>query len=355
VDSIDPISSSSALAYDTLFILEELMIKKALFLVCISSFITGCTQHRKPLLKKILPSVPKLIHVRYKPETSGARDCAKCHQEIYEEWAGSFHAQASLSESFTRESDHYEFSGCMSCHAPLSLPEEQERPPARDWMMHEGVTCSSCHVIGDKTLGPLGSKAPHGTLKDAKFRSSEVCASCHQPTFAQWKASSYAEENITCQSCHMPMLKRHISNFSTHLYKKKDSRKHSWEIDFSDLVKLSLSTSVLAPGQIELQIKNLGVGHDLPTGIYGNTRVFVVFSIFDQDRRLFFREEKLSAREKNSIGAGETRRFFYHFRPPARKSYLMVAKVIFSSSNHENEVKLAEVQKYFYQENTKTP
>jgi hypothetical protein len=337
------------------YLLGLIMIKKTVILICVSCFIAGCFNHRKPMLKKILPSLPKVIHVRYKPDSSGAKPCAKCHREIYNEWAGSFHAQAAISESFVRESDQYEFSGCMACHAPQTLPKNDERPQPRNWMMHEGVTCSSCHVIGDKTLGSLGSKAPHGSSKDLRFRTSDICASCHQSTFAQWKETSFAKENITCQACHMPMLKRHISDFSPQLYKKKDSRKHSWEIDFSDLVKLSIKTSSLVPGQIEIQIKNSGAGHALPTGIYGNTKVFVVFTIFDQDRRIFFREEKLSARQKNSIGAGETRRFFYHFSPPAMKSYLMVAKVIFSSSNHADEVKLAEVQKYFYQENSKTP
>ena len=72
---------------------------------------------------------------------------------------------------------------------------------------------------------------------------------------------------------------------------------------------------------------------------------------FILDQLVFFREEKLSAKAGNSIKAGEKRRFFYSFRPPGPKSYLIVARVFFASSNYENDQKLAEVQRYYYDSN----
>jgi len=294
------------------------------------------------------PSIPHLVHVRYKEGTSGAQACAKCHQEIYQEWKQSFHSQAAISHAFITESNQYEFKRCISCHAPLSPASGTSRPEARSWKIEEGVTCSSCHVVGDRTAGPLESAAPHGTLKDATFSDSKICAPCHDTTYKEWKESSYLAEGTSCQACHMPSVTRYLSNMAPKLYRKKTSHKHSFEIDFEDAVDLKITTSRLVPNQIVVHVTNQGSGHALPTGIYGDTSIFVDLRIFDGDRVVFFREEKLSARDENSIGAGDTRRFFYSFRPPGPKSYLLVARVMFASSNYDQDQKLAEVQRYYY-------
>lgn len=309
---------------------------------------SGCSKKSQTIDKILNPAIPHLVHVRYTEGSSGSESCAKCHEEIYNEWASSFHAQAAISESFKNETNQYEFKRCLTCHAPLAPASGTSRPQARTWKIEEGITCSSCHVVGDRTAGAIESKAPHGTLKDPTFADSKICASCHEPTYQQWKESSYGKAGKTCQSCHMPEKIRFVSNLAPNLYRKKKSHDHGFKINFDKVVDLKISTSRLVPDQIVIEVTNTGSGHSLPTGIYGDATLFVDLRIFDGDEVVFFREEKLSARAGNSIKAGDKRRFFYSFRPPGLKSYLIVARVFFASSNYEHDQKLAEVQRYYY-------
>ncbi|MCJ8347544.1 hypothetical protein MJH12_18550 [bacterium] len=314
----------------------------------------GCGKKQNPLKKIPVPNfnrkidlLPNLINVRYNKNSSGYQSCRKCHTQIYEEWQSSLHSKSTISEAFIKESDHYKFSECLSCHAPSFPQLTAKRPEARETNIHEGITCSSCHVIGNQTLGPIGSNAPHGVRRDRSFKRSDICQSCHQQTYVEWEASEMKDEGLSCQACHMPTIKRYISNHSKGIYSKKMSTKHTFEIDFKKSVKLDIKMSSVIKNQIALQIENIGAGHDFPTGTYGDNTLYVELKIMDQDEVVFFREEKLSARDKTSIKVREKRRFFYTFRAPKKKSYLLIARAFYSSSNLAEDIKLAEFERYF--------
>lgn len=86
-----------------------------------------------------------------------AKDCAQCHKQIYEEWASSSHAYASISPMFhvfedtiNRLSQGTIGYFCYRCHSPVSTTMGLRRDQAI-WdgppVFREGVTCVACHRV----------------------------------------------------------------------------------------------------------------------------------------------------------------------------------------------------------------
>lgn len=316
-------------------------------LLCFSLSLSAC-RSKKGLQAVRSPAtiLPTIVNVRYSHGSSGVDSCKDCHTNIVEEWKRSFHAQATSSKLFFESSNQYKFAECMQCHAPEKFQSDNlERPIARQWKPEEGVTCSACHVENNRILGPFGSKAPHNTHRFTTIQTSIACAACHRPTYKEWENTNFATQNKHCQNCHMPAIRRKITDYGL-IYSDKDSKKHSFEIDFNNIIELDLSVGLLKKDQILVRITNKGAGHNLPTGVYGETAIFVELRIFDRENQVYFREEKLNARDKKSIAPRETRSFFYTFKPKTSHSHLATARVFFSSVNHED-IKLAEISRYF--------
>ena len=127
------------------------------------------------------------------------------------------------------------------------------------------------------------------------------------------------------------------------LYNKKDSRSHTFEINFDDCLKLSLQVSKLT-GQIQLKASNIGAGHSIPTGIYGDTALFLEFSVMMGSKTVFFREERLSSQDNTAIPVDGHRIFFYNFRAKPGENYTLKARAIFNSSSHLEDKVLDEVE-----------
>jgi hypothetical protein len=149
--------------------------------------------------------------------------------------------------------------------ASISNPDYDDR------LFNSGVSCSVCHLRSGVVVGPtdpndLPGDPPHEIRESALFESAEFCAACHQMdrgfelngkvltnTYREWKESSYAENKITCQKCHMP------------------GRRHEFRgIHDKDMVRGGLDINVLRVPTEEgikaaLTIKNTGVGHMFPT------------------------------------------------------------------------------------------
>ena len=179
---------------------------------------------------------------------------------------------------------------CIRCHAPLkeqadSLVAALVRGRDRDSrsangpLLHEqGLVCAACHVRGYQRYGPprkdgsapdAATRLPHdGWISNTAFDDSRFCAVCHQfkkdeyalngklleNTYEEWKASRYAREGRTCQSCHMP------------------DRRHLWRgIHDPEMVRAGVTINAteakLATGSVSarLIIKNTGTGHYFPT------------------------------------------------------------------------------------------
>lgn len=222
--------------------------------------------------------------------------CGTCHVAQLDDWRGSLHARAmgpgvlgQLADMKSSARDEHQ--ECLRCHAPLAEQADSlaaalasgrglaNAPNRAPQPLHlDGVMCAACHVRGHQRYGPPrrdGSQAgdfvklPHGGwISNAAFADSRFCGACHQfpkdgyalngklleNTYEEWKASRYAREGKTCQSCHMP------------------DRRHLWRgIHDPEMTKSGVTIQAGAPSfngrtvSARLAIRNSGTGHQFPT------------------------------------------------------------------------------------------
>ena len=200
-----------------------------------------------------------------KAQFPSAVECAGCHQQIYNEWASSNHAYASISPMFHKFEQKISDltqgtigTFCVRCHQQVGtqLGEKREMPLwERSAVSREGITCVTCHRISkefgkvngersidsgdihapvggtmrdsvfDKVLersdelkiatgpGERGTKIHAGVYKFEQLGKSEFCVSCHQVAvnlgiklevvWDQYRDSPAFKNGVTCQDCHM--------------------------------------------------------------------------------------------------------------------------------------------------------
>ena len=202
-----------------------------------------------------------------KSKFPSASECATCHQQIYDEWASSSHANAAISPMFhafedtiTKLSQGTIGYFCMRCHAPVATTMGADRTQpiwAGPKVFREGVTCVACHRVktpyvksnGERRIEPGDIHAPvyggtdgAGTAIALKYKDffkvksspndttpaqaihsrtiqfeelsqSTFCMSCHQVAvqpgiklevvWDQYRASPACREGVSCQDCHM--------------------------------------------------------------------------------------------------------------------------------------------------------
>jgi hypothetical protein len=225
-----------------------------------------------------------------------AKDCGICHVEQWGDWQRSLHARA-MGPGITGQivnldsSARSEQQNCLRCHAPLAEQADSLEhaigeftngdAQALDNGLHaQGVTCAACHVRGHQRFGPLRRdgtvpsesdrrKLPHGAwTASTAFEDARFCGACHQfdpdgfalngklieDTVEEWRASAFASEGTTCQSCHML------------------DRRHLWRgIHDAEMVRRAVVIAVSPPkldhGRVvaTLRIRNVGAGHYFPT------------------------------------------------------------------------------------------
>ena len=187
-----------------------------------------------------------------------SEDCEKCHDEIYEQWKGSMHAQSTALEDPIHGTFYKAVIGdptkegvkkggkypvCLQCHSPAAAKDLKTKLDAK-LAYKEGVNCIACHTMTKfkGTVKPdgglrLGMKAyefsdtmlqgPRGiTEKDHKkwgvsvasnpglLKTSDACMGCHDqrpnankvPLCATGDEIAKAGGSTTCQTCHMPVI-----------------------------------------------------------------------------------------------------------------------------------------------------
>ncbi|MBN2110733.1 MAG: cytochrome c family protein [Methanosarcinaceae archaeon] len=167
--------------------------------------------------------------------------CMQCHAILGTQWEGTMHSNAYVDPFYLEEfhaasedTDGLVDSFCSRCHTPIGVVAG-EIPPADGSQLSEiakdGVQCDFCHTVsgsdgtgnapfivtpGDTKWGPFkdSNSAFHESEYLELHTRSEFCGMCHEvthpvngllidDTYPVWKNSSYAQEDVSCQDCHM--------------------------------------------------------------------------------------------------------------------------------------------------------
>ncbi len=181
------------------------------------------------------------------------KNCAPCHQNHFNDWSVSMHAQASddpvfiaMNKRGQRETNGKLGKFCVQCHAPMAVRDGLTTDGlnlAQLPTYYKGVTCFFCHSIDsvDTThnnasvnlatdlamRGELQDPPPvansvhastYSTLHDdGKVESAVMCGTCHdihspaggdiERTFSEWQGSAFSTpvggQSCTFSGCHM--------------------------------------------------------------------------------------------------------------------------------------------------------
>src|SRR5437879_3477013 len=139
--------------------------------------------------------------------------CAGCHQDHYEEWAGSMHAYAAEDPVFLamnrrgqRETKGALGTFCVNCHAPLAVRAGATKDGLNlDQLPRnmKGVTCYFCHSIEsidgthNNPLRLSGDGVMRASIADP-FEKGTFHGSAYSPLLDRDRAGSAA----ACGSCH---------------------------------------------------------------------------------------------------------------------------------------------------------
>lgn len=120
---------------------------------------------------------------------AGSSACALCHEDLHTEWMTTRHAQAFSAPIFQRDwTELGQQTSCLECHTTGFNPVNGS-------YAEEGVTCESCH-------GPFQPNHPAEPMPFTP--NAELCSNCHKGTVDEWLASPHAKGGVQCQSCHNP-------------------------------------------------------------------------------------------------------------------------------------------------------
>lgn len=157
------------------------MIRKKLpsLMIVIAFGLFGVWFATKPALAQDGPQAP----------TTTQSDCAECHLDVVDHFAGSVHALAYADPVFqTAWQSQDEPIECLACHTTGFSPRT-------GLYEAEGVTCEACH-------GQTPANHPEEPMSIDP--GADVCADCHTTTFNEWETTLHAEQDIACTECHAP-------------------------------------------------------------------------------------------------------------------------------------------------------
>jgi hypothetical protein len=186
-----------------------------------------------------------------------AKECGKCHKQIYSQWKKSMHAKSTALKDPIHGALYKELVGdpkaeglkkkgkypiCLQCHAPVAAKDGKTKLDAMT-VYSEGINCVACHSItafkgtkkpgGGLRLGMLAYEYsdtelqgpnsmdvhPTGESKEivgnsAIFKTNAICLGCHDQrrnfnnvTLCRTGGEiSEASGSTDCQLCHMPVV-----------------------------------------------------------------------------------------------------------------------------------------------------
>lgn len=277
--------------------------------------------------------------------------CSNCHGSSFGEWDGSMHSnadndffyQAMLQEyGIAAEAQGLSPEFCSRCHTPIGMVSA-EIPPLDgsnlSEVAKEGVQCDFCHLVAESEgIGNAPYVLEPGDVKwgnraDAEspaheieahefYNESAYCGMCHNiyhpvnnltlaATYTEWEESSYAEEGVNCQACHMTPG---IVGFEENPGKAASTgpeREHVYTHYFAganafvtgimgegrhekraiEYLQHAASLEVTAPDSAEpgenvevaVKITNTGAGHKIPTGVTEDREMWLELTALDAE------------------------------------------------------------------------
>jgi nitrate/TMAO reductase-like tetraheme cytochrome c subunit len=233
--------------------------------------------------------------------------CKECHLAITEQWQKSAHSKAERSQNLLFGRMYFQslkstrggtFLNCGPCHETTTYVN-QDFNFVRD-VSHEGVTCVFCHMVsapGPSTgnppfeldlahyYGSIRNPVPtksHASEYSTFLRTSGFCGGCHayknqngvtiSDTYAEWKASKYAKQGVTCQTCHMPGVPGRVSYLGPSRPRVPD---HTFSAEAAEKARPGSAATMLLRATktksgdslaVSAVVTNTGWGHSLPTG-----------------------------------------------------------------------------------------
>lgn len=247
---------------------------------------------------------------------TSSKNCKECHEEIYNHWKNAIHSmsiedpifKASYMESYLNTAGETKFH-CLRCHAPVTLINNDY--DLKKEITKEGVNCDFCHSIkkvnidnkdnpfeleiGEVKRGPLSNvdSPAHKTESSPLFKSSELCAGCHEytndkgvtilGTYSEWKTSPYAAEGTHCQNCHMPLIPGKVVKPKIKSSNQKKINLHAISASRStEQLRKALNVEIKNINkegdviEVVVGVTNIGSGHLVPTGIPSRKLILLV-------------------------------------------------------------------------------
>lgn len=281
----------------------------------------------KPMAAEIVPHFPSLneqgktafltspqVQSAHTDAYTSSRQCAKCHEEIYQSWQVSMHSKSVVNPVFRAAySQAYERTDgkaknlCLRCHAPTTIMsgDYQLQLP----VSQEGVTCDFCHTIsavdlshkdqpftielGLTKFGPskdseATTHTSHHPVRFSQLHStSRLCAGCHEyqkanglhirQTYSEWVTSPYAAQGKECQSCHMPSKRGQGGESTPTLFIGPEPQKQGFFkthdlsrslAQLQEVIRLKITDIERLQNKmiVHAELTNFGAGHMVPTG-----------------------------------------------------------------------------------------
>lgn len=205
--------------------------------------------------------------------------CKSCHPAIWREWENSMHAKAWVDEIYQEAANQItdRETKCDRCHAPqpILITGIGKMPKLRDQQRESGVSCLVCHLDTEGAMhGPPASAETyfHANVTNPIYTPpTTLCSTCHgqltvpeHDQVSSFLSSKFAEENKSCATCHMPVVKRLQSTAS---YESIKGRKHTWRGSRSvaQLRRAATLQLGVTPEKVNVMLQSK-TGHILPGG-----------------------------------------------------------------------------------------
>ncbi|WP_417429625.1 hypothetical protein [Kiloniella sp.] len=239
------------------------------------------------------------------------------------------------------ETDLDEGTGCLFCHRISSLETAMSSDAGGNASLTVNLSDRKTYVFENNTndtLNFLGNHAINAkpsthanSYSQSFYADSKLCSSCHNEfapgsgsiivnTYGEWEKSSFnkpdnPEDHRSCIDCHMhgdiQRIGQDIPGTSTDGGKKKPNvvthqftgaNYHLVGLRNPKLKQMSiellqtaaaLKTDLTKDGKLNIQIKNIGAGHALPTGVADFRQIWLDLSVYSADGRVILESGKV--------------------------------------------------------------